>query len=354
MQGNILDDSHQIVPVPKVLEEISGREDRAVEAGMAPLRQFTAPIRVQWEYTNICDLQCAYCYNSTDRANKLALPQDATLTLAHQLAQTGVFEVILSGGEVFTDWDLLKQIGQILTSYHVGIHLITNGWAMSSEYLTELQKWHILSVQISIDGIDERIHDSMRGRRGSWDHAVRALDMFHKAGMFTVVGCVLTRKNWQTVADFIDFCFYLGADRVICGDIIAMGSGLKTSGQLAMSNEEYEKANLLMQKKAEQYKDLMSVAFAKDPGFTIARHLILRPTGYVIRYDGSVIPTCLLPVPFGNLQHESLEAIWSKVGGDIAGHDGVIQALKAIRVETTPALKLVRSFFSADQEGWFL
>jgi MoaA/NifB/PqqE/SkfB family radical SAM enzyme len=355
MKGRILDDSDAIVDMPQVLGELVRREENDVLAGIVPKDGYKCPLRIQWEFTNHCNLDCVFCYNARDRADKFTLGADAAMDLARQIAAMDVLEVVLSGGEVFTDWSLFQRIGRFFSEHRIGLHIITNGWFVTEEHIRELAEWSVLSVQVSIDGADEAVHDELRGMPGSWRRAVRSLRMLGEAGFFTLASCAVTRSNWQTLDDYVDLCLYLGARKVLIGDLLLIGGGADASRQnLFVDNTIYEKCVLKIQQKAARYRHLMTVQFAKDPGFAVAHTLLTKPTSLIVRYDGTAIPHCLLAFPIGDVKTESLAAIWDRVRGGYLRNDGLVDTLATIEVTQTPDLGLSRTVYTPQAAEVFL
>jgi MoaA/NifB/PqqE/SkfB family radical SAM enzyme len=57
------------------------------------------PILAVWEITLACDLACGHCGSRAGRARPDELTTAEALELVDQLAQLGVFDVVLMGGE---------------------------------------------------------------------------------------------------------------------------------------------------------------------------------------------------------------------------------------------------------------
>lgn len=355
MAGRILDDDDAIVDMPQVLSEIVRREENEVLAGIIPAGGYKSPLRVQWEFTNHCNLDCVFCYNARDRADKFSLPPAMAMDVARQIVAMDAIEVVLSGGEIFTDWKLLTAVARYFSANGIGLHLITNGWFTTDEHLQELAAWNVLSIQVSIDGADSAIHDGLRGMDGSWRRAVSSLRRFAEAGFFTLASAAVTRGNWQTLDDYVDLCLYLGARKVLIGDLLLIGGGAEACRRdHFLDSDVYEKCVLKIQEKAARYRHLMKIQFAKDPGFAVAHTLLSKPTSLIIRYDGTVIPHCLLAFPVGDLKQEPLAAIWDRVRGGYLGHDGLVETLNTIEVTLTPDLHLARTVYTPAAAEVFL
>src|SRR5262245_43046472 len=59
------------------------------------------PVHAVWELTLACDLACRHCGSRAGRARPDELTRDEALDLVRQLAELGVQEVTLIGGEAY-------------------------------------------------------------------------------------------------------------------------------------------------------------------------------------------------------------------------------------------------------------
>jgi MoaA/NifB/PqqE/SkfB family radical SAM enzyme len=355
MKGRMVDDNDQIVDMSLALDEIANREENEILAGLIPKDGYKCPLRVQWEFTRTCNLSCVFCYNSRDRLHKDGISRDAAMDVARQIAEMDVLEVVLSGGEVFTDWDLLRSLGRYFTAQNIGIHLITNGWFTTAEHIREIRNWRILSVQVSIDGAGAEAHDELRGQTGSWRRAVSSLRMFSEVGIFTQTACALNQRNCKTLSDYIELCLLLGARRVVIGDLLLLGQFAEICREeYLIDPHTYEECLTGVRKQAASHKHLLDIQFAQDPGLAIAYSLLKRPTALVIRYDGTAIPSCLLAHPIGDLKKESLQMIWDRIKGGLLDSDALVETLAAIEVTQTPDLNLSRTIYAPAAAEVFL
>ena len=48
------------------------------------------------------------------------------------------------------------------------MYVTTNGWHMNEDTAKKLADHGVNRVSVSIDSMDEKVHDEFRGRKGSW------------------------------------------------------------------------------------------------------------------------------------------------------------------------------------------
>ena len=78
-------------------------------------------------------------------------------------------------------------------SKKIKVSLVTNGY-LTTAFMQELKKLHLHAVSVSIDGLKER-HDRNRGKTGSYEKCLEALQIYRKMGVNVVQACTIVLKN---------------------------------------------------------------------------------------------------------------------------------------------------------------
>ncbi|MCA9610241.1 MAG: radical SAM protein [Myxococcales bacterium] len=139
------------------------------------------PIYAVWEITLACDLACRHCGSRAGRDRPDELSTEECLDLVDQMAELGVKEVSLIGGEAYLrdDW---TQIVRRIRSHGMMALLTTGGRGLTKERCREAAEAGLQSTSVSIDG-DRETHDRLRGVVGSYDAAMQAFDNLREAGI---------------------------------------------------------------------------------------------------------------------------------------------------------------------------
>jgi MoaA/NifB/PqqE/SkfB family radical SAM enzyme len=133
-----------------------------------------APLKVYFDITYRCNLQCKHCITSSSLYvdNTPELPTQRILEIITELAEIGVLEIEIGGGEPLThpDWPLIAQ--HIRDS---GMNLIinTNGLLLNEKNIQFLNIIQPLEMCISFDG-GRSFHNDMWGR-DTYDRALYGL-----------------------------------------------------------------------------------------------------------------------------------------------------------------------------------
>jgi nif11-class peptide radical SAM maturase 3 len=157
-------------------------ETRAGETGAAEkLRTYRRQSYAVWEITLKCNLACGHCGSRAGDARPDELTTAEAKDLIQQMADCGIGEVTLIGGEAFlrADWlELAREINRV----GMLCTMTTGGFGVSAEMARRMVDAGIARVSLSVDGL-EATHDFQRGKKGAWASAFRTMDHLAKAGM---------------------------------------------------------------------------------------------------------------------------------------------------------------------------
>ncbi|MGF1527104.1 MAG: radical SAM protein [Candidatus Competibacterales bacterium] len=138
-----------------------------------------------WEVTLKCNLACRHCGSRAGDARVDELTTEEALNLVDQLAEVGIREVTLIGGEAFMRRDWL-QIARAIVDRGMLCGVTTGGYGISLDMARQMKEAGICFVSVSVDGLAEN-HDAQRGRPGSWDWCFRSMANMQQVGL--AFGC---------------------------------------------------------------------------------------------------------------------------------------------------------------------
>lgn len=134
-----------------------------------------------WEITLKCNLACSHCGSRAGHARDKELSTEEALDLVRQLAEVGIKEVTLIGGEAFLRPDWL-EIAKAITQAGMLCGMTTGGYGISLEMARRMKEAGIAMVSVSTDGM-EATHDRLRGRIGSWKSGLRTMSYLKEVGI---------------------------------------------------------------------------------------------------------------------------------------------------------------------------
>jgi len=148
-----------------------------------------------WECTQRCNLNCRHCGSdcSVSSAYKDMPFEDflkAIEPLERMYPRNSVF-IVITGGEPLVRNDL-AECGRELRRRGFPWSIVTNGYAYDADVHKKLISAGLSSITVSLDGLSET-HDSFRKRSGSFEHAMRAIDLIaneKSLPTYDIVTCV--------------------------------------------------------------------------------------------------------------------------------------------------------------------
>ena len=134
-----------------------------------------------WEITLKCNLACSHCGSRAGDARTKELSTEEALDLVRQMAEVGIKEVTLIGGEAFMRPDWL-EIAAAINQAGMRCTMTTGGYGITLETARKMKEAGIVTVSVSIDGLEET-HDRLRGRKGSWKYAFKTMSHLKEVGI---------------------------------------------------------------------------------------------------------------------------------------------------------------------------
>jgi len=142
------------------------------------------PAAVMVTVTHRCQLNCEHCYQA--RHNSEDLSTEELLALFDELQALGTLNLTFSGGEALLRKDLFELIAEA-RKRSFAVILLSNGGPITPAVAQKLRDLRVMTVEISIHGSHAATHDGFVGRQGSFDRAVRAVELLDDAGVPVLV-----------------------------------------------------------------------------------------------------------------------------------------------------------------------
>lgn len=134
-----------------------------------------------WEITLKCNLACQHCGSRAGHTRAKELSTEEALDMVRQLAEVGIKEVTLIGGEAFLRPDWL-EIAQAITQAGMVCGMTTGGYGITLDTARRMKEAGIRVVSVSVDGT-EATHDRLRGKKGSWQWAFKTMSHLREVGI---------------------------------------------------------------------------------------------------------------------------------------------------------------------------
>jgi MoaA/NifB/PqqE/SkfB family radical SAM enzyme/protein-L-isoaspartate O-methyltransferase len=260
--------------------------------------------------TNRCHYNCWHCSNAGRCQEDVPLVR--LQELVQQLQDLGVVMVTLSGGEPLLRMDL----EQIVDSFgdRTCLCLNTTGAGLTQDRAEALRAAGLFALGVSLDSAQAMEHDRMRGKKGAFKTALRALDLADGAGLYAYMISMATQAflRPENFSSFMQFITHTPAREVHVLEPCATGR-LANSPEACLSPSEREQI-LAYQREiaADPSKPVLSSFASLESGTAFGCGAGL--THLYIDGSGEVSPCNLLPLSFGNVLNSSLSDILTSMG----------------------------------------
>lgn len=256
---------------------------------------------------NACNLRCKHCFTNSPKGEhvKEVLPPEKIADIADQADELGIFEWDLQGGELLLRPEILFETLEAIRTERFYMYLTTNGFYLDADMAGRLANAGINRVSVSIDSMDEKLHDDFRGREGSWRRAIEALEHVKAAGMSPYLN--ITVGHYNAFSDDIAKLFDYSKDKGYTTLVnVATPAGMWQKMSEIMVDER-DKAHLIELRK--KYKNVLRNIwnpFGKDEeailGCNTVNRMYITPLGDVL-----VCP--YVHIKIGNVYEQTLKEI---------------------------------------------
>jgi MoaA/NifB/PqqE/SkfB family radical SAM enzyme len=172
------------------------------------------PEQVHLSVTDRCFLPCLHCDIWKNEAEDLPTPfwEDAIDRLADWCAPAGMNFV---GGEPLLRTDLEALMARAV-SRGFSVSFNTNGWLLTEARARKIAEAGVRTAYVSLDGIHPETVDHSRGKKGSFEKAMLAIDRLSAAGGPQVaIATVLHSQNAAEMGDLVSFVRSRGLQLVV-------------------------------------------------------------------------------------------------------------------------------------------
>ncbi len=249
------------------------------------------PVHVVWEITLACNLKCTHCGSRAGKVRPGELTTEQCFEIIDQLEKLGTREITIIGGEAFLRRDWLDIISKIDRA-GIECSMQSGAYNLNEKRILQAKEAGIKNIGVSIDGLPD-VHNKIRGRSDSYEHAMNCLELLKKHGITSSVNTVITKDNQFQLDDMLDDFIKREIKNWQIQLVVAMGNAVENDDLII---QPYELIDL--------YDRLINVYKRA------LNHDILIQAGNNIGYYG----------PYEHIWRQGAEAQWS---GCSAGHTAI-------------------------------
>lgn len=196
---------------------------------------------VFWNLTNRCNLLCSQCYINakSGNSNNEELSTDEAKNFIDNLAEMKIPLLMFSGGEPLLRKDLW-ELASYAKSKGLKTALSSNGTLITKEIAAKIKKVSIEYVGISLDGVNQKTHDAIRGKPGSFKKSIQALKNCVDIGLKCGVRITATAENLNEILSLLDLTVKLKIPRFCLYWLVPSGRGRELSRSKNLEKSDVE------------------------------------------------------------------------------------------------------------------
>ena len=275
------------------------------------------PIAMLAELTHRCPLACPYCSNPLDLARQeQELDTDTWARVFAEAADLGVLQLHLSGGEPASrrDLELLVTAARDAGLY---TNLITSGIGLTERRLQALDAAGLDHVQLSLQGTDATMADTIGGYRGGFDRKMKVAEWIGAIGFPLTLNAVLHRRNLHQLPRAIEMAVEMGARRIEVATVQFHGWALRNRDAMMPTREQAREADAIVAEARARLKGILVIDYVPADYHSDYPKRCMGgwgSTGLVVAPDGQVMPchaaSTIPSLTFQNVRDTALRDIW--------------------------------------------
>jgi MoaA/NifB/PqqE/SkfB family radical SAM enzyme len=268
--------------------------------------------------TRKCPLRCRHCYEHFNLSSEDVVSMSRWKEVLREIQSLGAGVVVLSGGEPMQRYSELLELLDSGDKNLSDFHLHTSGYGVTTERALELKDAGLTAAAVGLDDVHAGRHDALRGFPGAHQQAVRALQYFHSAGIFTYTNMCLTKEMIANgdLWNYLDLMKELKVGLIEMLEPRPCGAYAAADSSVLLTEEEREKVmEFFVQgntsRKYRHHPLIYYVAYAESPEQMGC--MMGGLSHMTIDSMGNVNPCVFLPVTFGSILKEDFRSIYQRM-----------------------------------------
>ncbi len=250
-------------------------------------------MRISFELTNRCNLNCQHCMRRRDFP-VYDLDYSFLDNILCQAKEYGIDLVALTGGEPFLHPDWQKMFTRVAEK-EFKFSLVTNGLLLSdaAPFLAQPSiRKHVRHVSVSLDGATAEVNDSIRGK-GSYRKAMQGILAARARDIPLLLKFTVTRRNFSQIEDIAMMASHLEMQRVEFAQMHPTPENIE-AGLMLTPKEWMDAETKIRQLFGAMKMDISMCAGHYDPNsFSLCAHLSMNEL--YVEARGYLAVCCMLP-----------------------------------------------------------
>lgn len=285
-----------------------------------------APLSVQLELTYSCNHFCTYCFNHLRDVVGRKIEQVKVCSwgeierILNTLADRGVFNIVLTGGEPLLRKEIAIKAVEYCTSRNMRVTLNTNAILLTQDILESLKRGGVYSLLISCPSMHADLYNEIV-QQENFGNFVRAMELVKDSGLRYSINMVVNHSNYHDVEYTAkklhdDFnCQTFSATPMSLNACYSQSqNGFLSSQEVTTLIRRLVSLRDIYGIETDVFESLVSCAIPedirkRDLGLT-RRYCTAGRSVMVVGPNGDVRPCGHAPMSYGNILHDEFDDIW--------------------------------------------
>jgi radical SAM protein with 4Fe4S-binding SPASM domain len=272
------------------------------------------PVLSEIAVTYRCNLRCEFCYVG-DRSYGELNTSDTKKVLYKVYHEAQVPSVSFTGGEPLLRSDICELVSYA-SDIGMWTNIITNGTLLNQQLVEKLKAAGLSSAQVSIEGPNQDVHDTLTGCSGAFDRTCAGIRHLQEAGIPIHTNTTISRRNLPYLRDIVSLVKSLGLKRLSMNLCIPCGAAVQRS-DLWVSYQEIG-AHIVDIKHFAEDQNVTFLWYSPVPmclfnpvAYGLGNKSCAAITGLLsIDPLGNIIPCSSWRMPVASLLRRSFKEIW--------------------------------------------
>jgi radical SAM protein with 4Fe4S-binding SPASM domain len=282
------------------------------------------PISAHLDITYRCNERCEHCYLDHDDKGELTTAE--IFDILGQLAEAGVFFLVISGGEPLLRRDffpILERARALLFN----VKLKTNAVLIREPEAQRIRELGVEQVQISVYSHRPEVHDGITKLPGSLKKTLRAIEFLKSQGLKVTIANVLMRPNLLDASGVQRLAADMGVGYTLDPTITPMMNG-DTSPLSMRAPRDVLRQVFRDPAVVGNVEEFCAPPPAADDDVMDGLPCSAGHTACYISPYGDVYPCVQFPLPSGNVRRQRFIDIWK--------YSPQLKEVRAIRARDLP------------------
>lgn len=254
------------------------------------------PYGLLLEITQRCNLNCIHCYNTNHV--EYGIEKDKVFEIISTLRKMGLYEVTLTGGEIFCRKDTMEII-KFLRERYLSVQLNTNLNMVTDDLIEELSELGITLISTTIYSMNKNVHDAITRTDGSLEKTIKNICRLREKNINVEVKTMVMRENYMELEEIKRFC---DAKKIPFSIDATLFKGLKKCGKIEqheIDTAQYKKILYMIKNENEKVSSNMPIC-------PETRNIV------TVLHNGNIVPCIKMQVKLGNVYSDKIEKIWNE------------------------------------------